>query len=34
VTGTYTRITRDSGGTHVHYRDKESGEDRALTTKW
>jgi geranylgeranyl reductase len=33
VTGTYTRITRDSGGTHVHYRDKETGEDRALTTK-
>jgi geranylgeranyl reductase len=32
-TGTYTRITRDKDGTHVHYRDKETGEDRALTTK-
>ena len=21
-TGTYTRITRDKAGTHVHYRDK------------
>ncbi|GAA5076065.1 geranylgeranyl diphosphate reductase [Roseibacterium beibuensis] len=33
VTGTYTRITRDADGTHVHYRDKATGEDRALTCK-
>ena len=33
MTGTYTGITRDRDGTHVHYRDKESGEDRVLTTR-
>ena len=33
LTGTYTKITRDADGTHVHYRDKATGEDRALTTK-
>jgi geranylgeranyl reductase len=33
VTGTYTRITRDKDGTHVHYRDKATGEDRSLTTR-
>lgn len=33
VTGTYTSITRDKDGTHVHYRDKASGEDRTLTTR-
>ncbi|MEM7721686.1 MAG: geranylgeranyl diphosphate reductase [Pseudomonadota bacterium] len=32
-TGTYTRIERDKDGTHVHYRDKASGEDRQLTTR-
>ena len=33
MTGTFTQITRDADGTHVHYRDKASGEDRTLTTK-
>jgi geranylgeranyl reductase len=33
VTGTYSGITRDAAGTHVHYRDKDSGEDRTLTTR-
>ncbi|AHM03486.1 Geranylgeranyl hydrogenase BchP, Geranylgeranyl reductase [Roseibacterium elongatum DSM 19469] len=33
ITGTYTRISRDAEGTHVHYRDKATGEDRALTCK-
>ena len=33
VTGTYGSITRDAQGTHVHYRDKDSGEDRTLTTR-
>jgi geranylgeranyl reductase len=33
LTGTYTKITRDAEGAHVHYRDKATGEDRALTTK-
>jgi geranylgeranyl reductase len=32
-TGTYLRIERDKAGTHVIYRDKESGEEVALTTK-
>jgi geranylgeranyl reductase len=31
VTGTYLRIERDSGGTHVLYRDKATGEERRLT---
>lgn len=30
VTGTYTKITRDSDGTHVHYRDKASGETLSM----
>ena len=30
-TGTYTRITRDAAGTHVHYRDKASGAEQSLT---
>ena len=33
VTGTYTKITRDAGGTHVHYRHKDSGETRAMTCR-
>ncbi|MEJ6389954.1 geranylgeranyl diphosphate reductase [Gymnodinialimonas ulvae] len=33
LTGTFTKISRDSDGTHVHYRDKESGEERVLTGK-
>ena len=33
VTGTYTKITRDGMGTHVHYRHKESGETRAMTCR-
>ena len=32
-TGTFTKITRDGDGTHVHFRDKDSGETRHLTTK-
>ena len=30
VTGTYTKITRDTEGTHVHYRDKARGETRSM----
>ncbi|KIN70028.1 Geranylgeranyl diphosphate reductase BchP [Sulfitobacter noctilucicola] len=30
LTGTYTKITRDAQGTHVHYRDKTSGETLSL----
>ena len=33
LTGTFTKITRDAGGTHVHYRDKESGDEKVLTGK-
>lgn len=33
VTGTYTKITRDGMGTHVHYRHKESGETRVMTCR-
>ncbi len=33
VTGTFLRIARDSEGTHVIYRDKETGETRQLTTR-
>ena len=33
LTGTFTEITRDKAGTHVHYRDKASGETRSLTTR-
>lgn len=33
MTGTYKAITRDTRGTHLHYRDKETGEDRQLTTR-
>lgn len=33
ITGTFTKITRDAAGTHVHYRHKDSGETRALTTR-
>lgn len=33
LTGTYLRIERDAGGTHVFYRDKASGDERRLTTK-
>ncbi|MEJ6393270.1 geranylgeranyl diphosphate reductase [Gymnodinialimonas sp. 2305UL16-5] len=32
-TGTYTKITRDDDGTHVHYRDKLSGDEKTLTGK-
>ncbi|MEM0977410.1 MAG: geranylgeranyl diphosphate reductase [Pseudomonadota bacterium] len=32
-TGTFTKITRDGDGTHVHFREKSSGETRALTTQ-
>jgi geranylgeranyl reductase len=32
-TGTYTRIDRNADGTHVIYRDKASGEEKALTTR-
>jgi geranylgeranyl reductase len=32
-TGTFTKISRDRAGTHVHYRDKTSGEDRQLSTR-
>ena len=31
--GTFTKITRDEGGTHVNYRDKETGADMKLTTR-
>ncbi|MFN3663722.1 geranylgeranyl diphosphate reductase [Yoonia sp.] len=31
--GTFTRITRDTDGTHVNYRDKVTGEDMKLTAK-
>ena len=33
LTGTYLRIERDAGGTHVVYREKSSGNERRLTTK-
>jgi geranylgeranyl reductase len=33
VTGTFQRIERDAGGTHVIYRDRDSGTDKSLTTK-
>lgn len=33
VTGTFVKISRDAAGTHVHFRDKESGDDAVLTTK-
>jgi len=33
ITGTFQRIERDSQGTHVIYRDRESGTDHSLTTK-
>ncbi len=33
MTGTFMRIDRDSDGTHVVYRDKESGEEISLATK-
>ncbi len=32
-TGTFTKIARDESGTHVHYRDKESGDEKVLTGK-
>ncbi|NNK17411.1 MAG: FAD-dependent oxidoreductase, partial [Sulfitobacter sp.] len=32
-TGTFTKIERDTDGTHVLYRDKASGEKKRLTTK-
>ena len=32
-TGTFIRIERDASGTHVHYRDKASGEKKHLTTR-
>ncbi|MBR2657874.1 MAG: geranylgeranyl diphosphate reductase [Loktanella sp.] len=31
--GTFTKISRDTDGTHVHYRDKISGNDMTLTAK-
>jgi geranylgeranyl reductase len=31
LTGTFTKITRDADGTHVHYRDRASGEDSRVT---
>jgi geranylgeranyl diphosphate/geranylgeranyl-bacteriochlorophyllide a reductase len=33
LTGTFIRIDRDKGGTHVIWRDKASGEERRSTTK-
>lgn len=33
LTGTFTKISRNSDGTHVHYRDKESGEEKVVTGK-
>jgi geranylgeranyl reductase len=33
ITGTFQRIERDAKGTHVIYRDRESGTDHSLTTK-
>jgi len=33
ITGTYKKITRDKDGTHVHYREKSSGEEKVLTTR-
>ena len=33
MTGTYKRVERDAGGTHVVYRDKASGDERRLATK-
>ncbi|WP_224816630.1 geranylgeranyl diphosphate reductase [Hasllibacter sp. MH4015] len=30
-TGTYTKITRDAEGTHVHFRNKRTGEDDSVT---
>ncbi len=33
LTGTFTKISRDADGTHVHYRDKESGEEKVVTGK-
>ncbi len=33
LTGTYLRIERDAGGTHVVYRDKASGEERRIAAK-
>ena len=32
-TGTFTKITRDADGTHVHYRDKVSGNAMELTAR-
>ncbi|MEM1341254.1 MAG: geranylgeranyl diphosphate reductase, partial [Pseudomonadota bacterium] len=34
ATGTFVRIDRDEMGTHVVYRDKVSGNERALTTRY
>ncbi|MEM6481367.1 MAG: geranylgeranyl diphosphate reductase [Pseudomonadota bacterium] len=34
ATGTFVRIDRDEAGTHVVYRDKVSGNERALTTHY
>ena len=33
LTGTYLRIERDAGGTHVVYRDKATSDERRLTTR-
>lgn len=33
LTGTYLRLERDVDGTHVIYRDKETGEEKRLATK-
>lgn len=33
ITGTFQRIDRDARGTHVIYRDRDSGTDHSLTTK-
>ncbi|MEX3017332.1 geranylgeranyl diphosphate reductase [Gymnodinialimonas hymeniacidonis] len=33
LTGTFTKITRDDAGTHVHYRDKAKGDEKVLTGK-
>ncbi|MFO7921744.1 MAG: geranylgeranyl diphosphate reductase [Nioella sp.] len=33
ITGTFQRIERDAQGTHVIYRDRDSGTDHSLTTK-
>ncbi len=33
LTGTYTKVSRDADGMHLHYRDKATGEERILDTR-